>query len=89
MKLIYQAPRRMRIKHSFIGMTTFDSYWMYDEEDKKWVGELKHKGCSHQHCNSVRAFRRKLKKAPKGVKFILVSRWMGYDVYGTGTNSKV
>jgi hypothetical protein len=27
----------------------------------------------------------RLNKAAKGVKFILVSRWVGYDVEGTGS----
>ena len=46
-------------------------------------------GCSsHQRCDSVRAFRRKLKKAPYGVTFILVNRCVGYDVHGVGTNKE-
>ena len=44
-----------------------------------------HEFSSHQSCKTLRAFRRKLKKAPKGVEFILRSHWIGYDVYGKGT----
>jgi len=35
-------------------------------------------------CNSVRAFRRELKKLPKGVKYILLNLWQNYDAYGVG-----
>lgn len=71
-----------------MGFTTFETGWWFNFNTNKWeqnpkVGE---KGnCSHQSCKTVKAFRRKLKKAPKGVKFILVSRWVGYDVEGTGS----
>jgi len=44
---------------------------------------------SHQSCKSVKAFRRKLKKAPKGVKFILVSKWEGYNVEGIGSEDYI
>jgi hypothetical protein len=82
----YQAQKRSRIKHTFIGMTTYESIW-WDDDAKKWsekYDEMK-RFSSHCDCNSVRAFRRRLKKCPKSVEFILVSRWKGYDVYGKNT----
>lgn len=88
MKLKYNAQKRTRINYSFIGFTTFENGWWFNHNTNSWeqnpkVGEKGYS--SHQNCRSVKAFRRKLKKAPKGVKFILVSRWVGYDVEGTGS----
>ena len=91
----YQANKRSRINYGFIGITTRESGWWYHESTKQWMNhnmpyyESDGKGfSSHQDCNSVRAFRRKLKKCPKGVKFILVNKWVGYDVtaYNTTKN---
>jgi len=80
----YEAPKRQRVFHTFIGMTNFDDYWW---DGKEWVLAPNHANnySSHCNCNSLRAFRRRLKKAPKGVEFILVSRWKGYDIYGKNT----
>lgn len=65
-----------------------NNYWWFDYGSNQWLNDmtlLTKKGfSSHQDCKSVKAFRRKLKKAPKGIKFILVSRWKGYDVIGYG-----
>jgi hypothetical protein len=85
MKLKFDLPKGQRINHSFLGFTTFEGDWIFNEKLKRWEnGELQ-KGCiysSHQDCNSVRAFRRKLKKAPKGINFTLVGRWWNCDVNG-------
>lgn len=86
MKLKYQASKGTRIKKSrFFGMTPIDTNWEYNLDLKRWENKrsLIHELQSYQDCNSVRAFRRKLKKAPKGIKFVL-RRWHGYDVYGVG-----
>ena len=83
----YEAQKRSRIKHTFMGITTYESIWWWDDDNKEWnnkTEEMKHFS-SHCECNSVRAFRRRLKKCPKGIEFILVSRWKGYDVYGHNT----
>jgi len=92
MKLKYDKQKRGRIKHSFFDMTTFGGNWWFSEKENKWYDtypEMLTHGCSsHQPCNSVRAFRRKLKKAPDGVKFKLISGFIGYDVYGVGTNKE-
>ena len=86
----YEASKGNRIKHCFMGMTTLE-YWWFNCNTNKWeqVTDFK-KGnhSSHQPCNSVRAFRRKLKQAPVGVKFILCSRWDGHDVFGFGSSVK-
>lgn len=86
-KLKYEARKRTRINYRFIGFTTFENGWWFNHNTNKWeqnpsAGE---KGYgSHQDCRTVKAFRRKLKYAPKGVEFILVSRWVGYNVTGFG-----
>jgi len=88
MKLKYNAQNRTRINYRFIGFTTFESGWWFNYNTNRWEQNPKagDKGySSHQSCRSVKAFKRKLKKAPKGVKFILVSRWIGYDVEGKGS----
>jgi hypothetical protein len=87
MKLKYQARKRTRINYRFMGFTTFENGWWFNHNTNKWDQNPKagEKGyCSHQDCRTVKAFRRKLKYAPNGVKFILVSRWVGYDVIGFG-----
>ncbi len=88
MKLKYNIKRGKRINHRFIGITTFENDWKFDRNINKWTKtpEVGEKGYGrHQRCRSVKAFRRKLKTAPKGVKFILVSRWVGYEVDGVGS----
>ena len=87
MKLKYEARKRTRIKYMFMGFTTFENGWWFNHNTNKWEQnpEAGEKGyCSHQNCGTVKAFRRKLKSAPKGVEFILVSRWVGHDVTGFG-----
>jgi len=88
MKLKYKAQNKTRINSHFIGFTTSEIGWWFDYNTNRWEQspEAGEKGYSnHQSCRSVKAFRRKLKKAPKGVKFILNSKWVGYDVEGTGS----
>lgn len=85
MKLKYEARKKTRINYMFMGFTTFEQGWRYDDDENRW--EQNPDNCSYgnyESCRSMRAFRRKLKKAPKGVEFILVSRWKGYDVTGFG-----
>ena len=88
MKIKYNAQKGTRINYRFMGFTTFENGWWFNHNTNRWEQnpEAGEKGySSHQNCRSVKAFRRKLKKAPKGVKFILVSRWVGHDVEGTGS----
>jgi hypothetical protein len=88
MKLRFSKQKSQRVKKRFIGFCAVDRthYW-FEELSQSWKqsNECVGPSSSHQDCNSVRAFRRKLKTAPKGVKFVLVSRWRGFDVDGTGT----
>ena len=88
----YQAKKKNRIKYRFIGITTIDKDpWWFNEKLNQWENQKntnKNIDCdynSHQDCKSVKAFKRKLKKCPKGVEFILVNKWVGYDVYGKNT----
>lgn len=93
----YQASKNNRINYGFIGITTFDkNHWMFHENQNKWINHSDFtyisdgKGCcSHQRCKSVKAFKRKLKKCPKYIKFILVSKWIGYNVIGYNTAKNI
>ena len=87
MKLKYEAKKRTRINYRFMGFTTFENGWWFNHDTKKWEQNpiAGKKGfSSHQICRTVKSFRHKLKKAPKGVEFILVSRWIGFNVTGFG-----
>lgn len=94
MKLKYSQSKGGRIKRGFCGFTTFDEpepgcWWVYDLTAGCWVGNVSkrhesHSFSSHAPCNSVRAFRRMLKKAPEGVQFVLCSFWKRNDVIGYG-----
>ena len=85
-KLRYEAEKHTRVNYCFVGMTTFSGWW-FNETLMQWehtpkFGEYTYS--THQPCRTVKAFKRKLKKAPKGVEFTLVSRWIGYNVAGVG-----
>jgi hypothetical protein len=87
MKLRHQAIKGKRISYNFMGFTTFESGWWFNFNTNKWEKNTKasKKGySSYQDCRTVKSFRRKLKSAPKGVEFILVSRWIGNNVIGFG-----
>lgn len=96
MKLKYTAEKRLRIKRfGFYGVTTYEDYW-YCDLDNRWhhIDEIQNtpelrRGGYGPDCygvRSVKAFIRKLKQwrkyLPKGVEFILVSRWKHHDVIG-------
>ncbi len=90
MKLKYTQEKRARINSRFMGMTTYSGYF-YVEHLNKWIESNNIKEANgnsystHQPCKTTKAFRRKLKNAPYGVEFILVSRWIGFSVYGKGS----
>ena len=84
MKLRDEALKRGRIKNRFGGMTNNDHYW-WEYNSKSWKKDAITPYSSHCLCKSVRAFRRRLKEAPKGVKFTLVNIYVGFDVYGYGS----
>jgi hypothetical protein len=69
----------------YFGITTFDGYWWHNDL-KRWVpGDVPGDKSSHfgmkrsERCRSVRAFRRRLRQwqkyLPKGIEFILCSRF--------------
>jgi hypothetical protein len=90
MKLKYEAKKGTRINYGFIGCTTFEKAWWYNETLKKWEYDPDmSKGydySSYALCKSTKAFIRKLKKAPKGVEFILCSVWKSNNITGFGKN---
>ena len=93
MKLKFKANKTTRINHMFVGMTTFEENWGYNYDLKKWENKSslefgKYHRYSHQGCRTMKAFRRKLKKAPKGVEFVLCSRYKGNDIIGVGSLDK-
>lgn len=88
MKLKYTAKKGKRINYGFVGFCCSGRGWWYNRDTNQW--EETPKGgvkwfSSHQDCKTVKSFRRKLKSAPKGVRFELVSRWVGHSVSGVGT----
>lgn len=86
-KLKYESVKRSRIKSRFFGLTTNTDYW-FDHGLQRWVLPSEKSGndlSNYQHCNSVRAFRRRLKNAPKGVEFILCNRYKSQNVKGIGS----
>ena len=87
MKLKYKAQKRSRIKTRFMGFTTFEPNWWFHYSTNQWEFDSDTKGgcSSHQKCRSVKAFKRMLKNCPKGVEFILCSRYKGHTVIGYGT----
>jgi hypothetical protein len=88
MKLKFEEKKGNRIKSRFFGMSADQIGLWFNVSKKNWSCIDYKDICeysSDQTCRSVRAFRRRLKKAPFGVKFTLSSRWVDCDVYGYGT----
>jgi hypothetical protein len=98
--LKYSCPKGKRVKtRYFCGvMIDFDSpnrgsqHYSWASKDKKWITYEEYEGMipqtrsSHCPCNSVRQFRRMLKKwaeyMPSGTKFMLVNRYECWSVIG-------
>lgn len=81
----YQAQKGFRIKTGFKGFKAPRlSSWWWNRTKKEWQDspDLSNGDdySTHQPCNSVRAFRRKLKQAPSGVEFTLISRWKDNNI---------
>lgn len=92
MKVKYNARKLGRINYKFMGFTTFEQGWWYDKDLNSWTDNpdfQKGNISSHQSCKSMKAFRRKLKRAPNGVEFVLVSRWIGHDIIGKGSSKAI
>jgi hypothetical protein len=91
MKIKYQAPKGRRIKnHDFYWLEHENSLYLYVESIKQWVlFEDIPKNCGYYStgdtCRSLKAAIRRIKgyNMPKGTKFRLVSKWVGYDIYIT------
>ena len=96
MKIRYQAPKGKRIKKQFMWLEldpeTTDDWieWVYYLESKEWRKDSYFKlyetyGSSVCRCRSLKAAIRRIKKwnFPKGTTFMLLSRWVGYDIYIT------
>lgn len=95
MKIQFQAPKGKRIKKQFMDIeldyTTEDwAYWWYYPESHEWRKDSDYKphetyASNSCRCRSLKAAIRKIKKwnFPKGTKFRLCSRWVGYDIYIT------
>ena len=85
MKLKYNKQKGLRIKYKFMGFQTYSDLW-YNDTLSRWENPEwgKYSYSNTEPCRSVKAFRRKLKKCPKGVEFVLGSRYVGYDVTGHG-----
>lgn len=89
----YQHPKKGRIKgYGFMWWEPVNSRYDFVSEWGDWFtphefykkvtrGTIS----SARDCRSVKAFIRQVRKSrlPKGTKCVLVSRWMGYDVYFT------
>ena len=85
MKLKHQAPKGQRINYNFMGFTTYEDSWFYNLTKRGWEKAVKSGNdiySTFQPCKTLKAFRRKLKTAPKGIRFVLVSRWTNNDVIG-------
>ena len=94
MKIKYQAPKGRRLKNQFMCLEMDINNWlymMYFPESNEWrdqsSGYKPNETCSTSFCfcRSLKAAKRKIKNwnMPKGTKFRLCSRWVGYDVYIT------
>lgn len=91
MKIKYQAPKGRRIKnHDFCWLETENSLYWYVESIKQWrLFEDIPKNCEYYStgclCKSLKAAIRRIKKydLPKGTEFVLVSKWVGHDIYIT------
>ena len=67
-------------------------YFWYNTKEKRWLKNNEALDSDSKYlkncvtCRSVKAFNRFLETCPYGVKFRLVSRFIGHDIIGTGKN---
>ena len=87
----FEAPKQQRINRYIWVEPDFDQdvdlWWSY--QFKKWLplNETGTQGSSSAYyCHSLRAFRKHLKRHPelKGIRMLLVSRFVGCSVTATG-----
>ena len=89
MKLKYELQKGFRIKTRMRGFADDDMFeYMWNLTTQQWSLEIdRNYGYSGwRPCKSVKAFRRMLKTAPKGVKFKLIGHYHGC-VYGYGSGN--
>lgn len=89
MKIKYNKLKSQRINYNFINVICNNQEYWWSYKQKRWdkpeniQGEFSNSSCP---VKTVKAFKRRLREwsqyMPKGTKFILVSRWAGYDVEG-------
>lgn len=87
MKLRYEQNKGNRLNSQMDGFEAINCEWAWNYDLRKWTQEIesgKYRYSSHAPCKSVKAFRRMLKKAPKGIKFKLWNKYVGCCVYGFG-----
>lgn len=87
MKLRYEQSKGNRLNSQMYGFESVNCDLMWNCELMVFTQEIeigKYSYSSHAPCKSVRAFRRMLKKAPKGVEFKLWNKYAGCCVYGFG-----
>lgn len=91
MKLRYQERKGHRVKsRGFFGVRSgFNTGLWWFSKQKMWARPGTFDGSYGNHApavNSIRAFRRYLRKLakvlPSGTEFILCSRYFGHDIYG-------
>ena len=82
----FEAPVGTRIKKRYFGVTNYEDLW-YCDELRVWVtlDELpeEYGASTHARCNSVKAFKRHLRKHPELRKLnevLLTSIYEGHDV---------
>ena len=88
MKIKYEAPKGRRIKrYGFCGLEHENKDYWYVRDIRQWrtyEDILKNVQCfsSFAHCKSLKSAIRQIRKydCPKGTKFRLASKWVGYDI---------
>lgn len=81
-ELKFEAPKGSRIHKGFLGITTFGKDIWWSCKRRAWVS-CGSGTSSTAPCNSLKAFRRHLRKHAeelRGAEVVLVSRWMGCDI---------
>lgn len=95
MKLRYDRPRGQRAKRRFFGAQAEDTGIWFNKNLRMWQRTEDipkgHSYGSSAYCNSVKAFRRMLRKMSKEISctFVLVSKGKGCDVYGKPSKENI
>lgn len=86
MNIQFEAQKGKRIKHNFFGFEAVYSDWNWNITLNRWElnTEEGYSYTTHRPCRSVKAFKRLLHNAPKGVEFKLWNKYQSRNVYGFG-----